>query len=421
MRIVVHDYAGHPFQVQLSRELARRGNHILHLHFESFPTPKGPLRARGDDPPQLNIEGIRFPGGFCKYGNFLLRRSQEIRYGKLAAQRIAAFRPDAVISANTPLDAQVRIQRTVRRLGASFTFWLQDLYSVGIESCLRKSRVPLAPVIGAWYRNLERNMLRASDAVIPVSRDFCATLDRWVIDPARIQTIENWAPVDELPTRPQANIWSRAAGLAGKFVFLYSGTLGMKHDPGVLVDLAESMRHRPEVVVAVVSEGLGAEWLRRNAEWRGLSNLRVLPLQPWELMSHVFASASVLVTLLDEAAGEFSVPSKVLSYLCAGRPLLAAVPSRNAAARIVAKTPAGLLVSPNDTPAFLAAAEELYRDPALRERFAENARALAESSFRIGPVASCFETVLAAAAAASKAPAATAKPLSAAPLPRGSH
>ena len=41
LRVVVHDYVGHPFQVQLSRELARRGMDVLHLHCGSFRTGKG--------------------------------------------------------------------------------------------------------------------------------------------------------------------------------------------------------------------------------------------------------------------------------------------------------------------------------------------------------------------------------------------
>ena len=70
--------------------------------------------------------------------------------------------------------------------------------------------------------------------------------------------IENWAPVDELPARPRENEWARRHGLDGKPVLLYSGTLGLKHDPGLLHRLAEAL---PEVAVVVASEGLGADWL----------------------------------------------------------------------------------------------------------------------------------------------------------------
>ena len=42
-------------------------------------------------------------------------------------------------------------------------------------------------------------------------------------------------------------------------------------------------------------------------------------------------------------AGAFSVPSKTLTYLCAARPILAAVPPQNAAAHLVTSR-AGALV-----------------------------------------------------------------------------
>jgi len=88
MRIVVHDYSGHPFQVQLSRELARRGHEVVHLHCESFLTGKGSLRALPDDPPTLAIEPISLGEPFAKY-SFRKRLLQERRYGRDLADRVA--------------------------------------------------------------------------------------------------------------------------------------------------------------------------------------------------------------------------------------------------------------------------------------------------------------------------------------------
>ena len=50
MRILVHDYSGHPFQVELSRELARRGHEVTHSYCEAYVSGKGHLerRARRD-------------------------------------------------------------------------------------------------------------------------------------------------------------------------------------------------------------------------------------------------------------------------------------------------------------------------------------------------------------------------------------
>ena len=75
LKIVVHDYAGHPFQVQLSRELASRGHLVSHLYAASIQTPRGALTRRDDDPTGLEIEGISVSEPFQKQG-FVSPRSR---------------------------------------------------------------------------------------------------------------------------------------------------------------------------------------------------------------------------------------------------------------------------------------------------------------------------------------------------------
>ena len=387
MRIVVHDYSGHPFQVQLSRELARMGNEVLHLHFASFQTPKGPVQLRPGDPAGLTIEGICLSEPFCKYGNFIRRRRQEVCYGHMAARRMIEFQPDVVLSANTPLDAQSVLQNEAKRAGARFVFWLQDVYSEGIATFLRKRKFPGAAAIGSWYRALEGRLLRSSDAVVAISHDFLPSLAAWKVDSRRVRCIENWAPVDELPSLPQDNLWSRQQGLAGRFVYLYAGTLGLKHEPQLLIDLAQSLAPGGDAVVAVVSGD--ASRLPQNEP-----NLVLYPSQPWERMPEVLASGSVLVALLDSDSGAFSVPSKVLSYLCAERPLLLSVPERNAAARVVLKNRAGLVVPPENPLALATGAHRLAADARLCAAMAIRGRAYAERAFDIARIAEQFLPVL---------------------------
>ena len=65
--------------------------------------------------------------------------------------------------------------------------------------------------------------------------------------------------------------------------------------------------------------------------------------------------------ILDADAGAFCVPSKVLSYMCAGRAVLGAMPRQNLAARVVVDQNAGRVVEPDDVAGFRAAAIELAR------------------------------------------------------------
>jgi glycosyltransferase involved in cell wall biosynthesis len=224
-----------------------------------------------------------------------------------------------------------------------------------------------------------------------ISEDFLPLLRRWGVDEARTTVIENWAPLDELPVLAHANQWAREQGLADRFVFLYSGTLGFKHDPSLLLELARWAAVN-ESVVAVVSEGSGAEWLAR--EGAGEPALTLLPYQPYDRLPEVLASADVLVALLEPDAGAFSVPSKVLTYLCAARPLLVSVARDNLASRVVERSGGGLVVPPKDPEALIAAASTLHGDDGLCAELGRRARSYAEATFDLERIADRFEQVL---------------------------
>jgi glycosyltransferase involved in cell wall biosynthesis len=398
MRILVHDYSGHPFQVQLSRALAARGHEVRHIHCASFNTGKGALARTDADPAGFDVESIDLGKAFERY-NLATRLRQEVAYGGAFAARAAAFRPDVVLSSNDPLFAKWRAAMWCARAGVPWVFWLQDVYSIAMGNYARE-KVPLAgPAIGRSFEVVERRLSRRSASVVAITDDFRPLLREWGVPDDRIAVIENWAPLTELAPAPRHNAWSAEHDLDGARVVLYSGTLGLKHDPSMLSELARRVRSLDgDVRVVVVSEGIGADWLIRERERSGVDNLLVLPYQPWERMGEMLGTADVLVSILEKDAGVFSVPSKVLTYLCAGRAMLGAIPAENLAARTIERAGAGVVVAPDHVDAFCAAAMDLLRDDARRAAYGAGARAYAEQAFDIGRITDSFEQVLEAAA-----------------------
>jgi colanic acid biosynthesis glycosyl transferase WcaI len=390
MRVVVHDYVGYAFPAQLARELARRGHDVLFLHCSSFVAGKGLLERTEGDPPNLAFDAVGLDGSFAKY-DIRRRIAHERQTGSQLARRVAAFRPEVVLSSDAPLIVQSRLQRATRALGGRFVFWQQDLFSAAARHVLgRRSRL-LGVAAGQAVGAFEGSLLRRSDVVVVISEDFLPQLRRRHVDDERVAVIENWAPLDELPVLPRDNAWSREQRLDGQFTFVYSGTLGFKHDPSLLLELARWAADAGAVVV-VVSSGAGADWLAR--EGANEPALRLLPYQPHERLPEVLASADVLVALLESDAGSFSVPSKVLTYLCAERPLLVSVPRENLAARVVERSGGGVLVPPQDKQALVAAAAALRTDAELRGELGRRARSYAESAFDLAAIAERFEAVL---------------------------
>jgi len=393
MRILVNDYAGHPFELQLSRELARRGHTVLHTYFAAFQTPKGSVNDAFGNQGQLTIKGILIDTGFSPQ-SVLSRRSADRAFGRKLCEQVIRFQPDVVISANTPLDAQRLLMSQTRKQGAKFIFWMQDLLSLAIKFVLQKKGVPFPALAGKLYSRLEQQLLRKSDAVICIAPEFRQTLRKWGIAEEKMFVIENWAPLEEISPLPRQTAFSREHDLDGMFCFMYSGTLGTKHKPELLLQLAQHFGNRRDVMTVVIAQGAGADWLRANKSQAPANSLMVLPFQPYDRHAEILASSDVLITLLDSDCGAFSVPSKLLAYMCAKRPMLLAAPAENLASRIVRRADAGIATSAN-TEDFLEAADQLLSDKRGLLRYSANGRAYAERNFRIDSICDEFLDVIA--------------------------
>lgn len=389
-RILVHDFAGHPFQVDLSRAFARRGHQVLHVYCESYTSGKGRFDV-GADEPGLSITALRVGQEFARYSP-ARRVSQELAYGRAFTQLAGEFQPDVVLACNVPLLAQGVAARWCQRHDVPWVFWVQDLYSVAAAAEAENRAGRLGRVVGRGFERLERSLVRKAARVVPITEDFRPQLGEWGVDPAHCSVIENWAPLAELPQRSRENDWRQAQGLGDRFVFLYSGTLGLKHRPELLFELAA--QHVGDADVVVISEGRGEARLREMLLAQPLPNLRLLPFQPFTDYPDIIAAADVLVALLEPTAGKFSVPSKVLSYLCAGRPILGAIPPENLAARTIERAGAGLVVPPSDEEALLLAAKRLVNEPGLRSEAGHRGRAYAEAAFDTETITDRFLDVI---------------------------
>ena len=393
MRIFVNEFCGHPFQIQLSRELAIRGHEVEHVYFSgNTTTPKGAVEDMGLSE-NLNICGLNIQREFEKH-SIRSRRAADIEYGNVVAEAVNRFRPDVVLSANMPLDGQKILLKATKKQNAKFIYWLQDVYSMAVRFVLARRQKLLAEIGGTYYEFMEKKLLHQSDSVVCISDSFVDYVKGWGIDENKIHLIENWSPLDEITPTSKDNAWARENGLTDRFCFMYSGTLGMKHRPELLLSLAKHLAITNEAILVVNAAGAGAEWLHEHTKDISPDVFRLQPFQPYERLSEVMGTADVLIALLDSDAGKFAVPSKTLTYLCAARPILMAAPSVNQAAKIIRNAKAGLVVSPNSPREFVAAARELMERPDERLSHAQHARAYAERHFNIGYIADRFLSLI---------------------------
>lgn len=150
-----------------------------------------------------------------------------------------------------------------------------------------------------------------------------------------------------------------------------------------------------DVEMTIVSQGVAADDLTQMAADEPDLAMRVLPFQAAEVLPHVLGSADVLVALLEPDATRFSIPSKVLTYMAAGRPILGLMPTDNPAAEDITAT-GGFVDAPTAAGANAAAhwLAELAGHPDAVQEIGERARKVAEQKFDVAAVTREFEGIM---------------------------
>lgn len=390
MRIAIHDYAGFPFPFELSRALSRRGHNVLHLFTQSSGGPKAAFGESGKG--GLDLACIAAQA--VEKDHFFKRWRQERRYGSFAVAELENWRPDFLISANTPIEAQKEILGWAEKKKVSSIFWLHDLLSIAAHSIL-SSVNPIFGWFAFYYLNwLEIQSLNKATHIVSITDDFSLFLNRWYIAPEKVSVIPNWGPIEQIPVLPRDNFFSRSHGLNGKFVLLYAGTLGKKQNIHLVADIAAKLSTNDDFRFVVATDDRGHQLLNQALVQTDSSNLIRLPLQPSDQYPYLLASADAALVTLKPSASRYCVPSKLWSIYCAQRPSIVAVDRRNLSARITTRTHSGIVVPPGSTEKVIAALERLKANPSVRFDMGKNARNYAEHHFPIGHIADAFESII---------------------------
>lgn len=398
MKILLHDYAGHAFTAQLARALAMLGHAVIYASFGAFETPKGRTGPAAGDPATFRAIDIGISAPFNK-DNLLKRWGQQIEYAKNVRQLVLKERPDVVMSSNSPVEVQDSLINACHTVGAGFVFWVQDIHAEAIERVLVKKNRWLGEIAGRYYRRKEAKILTRSEAVIVISDAFREVFSspRWGMDVSQMRVIENWATLDDIPLLARNNDWAKA-NLGARPRIIYSGTLARKHNPDLLLELARQC----DADIYLFSQGSAAAYVGNRAKAEGLENLFVRPWVSVEDLPKMLASADILFAVIEDDAGVFSVPSKVLTYLAAGKPILASIPRENLSARNILREKAGFVSEPTDEAGLVANARALLANDDLRAQMGKNGRAFAERAFNIQKITAQFAAILENAASATE-------------------
>lgn len=211
---------------------------------------------------------------------------------------------------------------------------------------------------------------------------------------SRIDVIHNWADGNSIrPLAEASNPFVAEHGLSESFVVLFSGNLGLVNEFTTVLEAARLLGGRSDIVFLFVGEGARQAEIREFGKQHGLTNVRLLPYQPREMLRYSLAAGhALLVTLADGLAG-LSEPSKAYAIMAAARPLLFVGDPRCDTARIISEYRCGAVVATGDSRRLAEVITEWYSDRSKLEECGSAARALFEDRFdRAHAVSAYLET-----------------------------
>jgi len=135
--------------------------------------------------------------------------------------------------------------------------------------------------------------------------------------------------------------------LESSFCVVFAGNIGKAQSVDTIVKAAEQFKDITNLKIVLVGSGSKCEWIKKQVCDHKMNNLVLTGQYPSLLMPLIFSKASaLLVTLKRDEIFSYTIPSKVQSYLAAGKPIIAAL--NGAGAKIIQEARAGLTCPAED-------------------------------------------------------------------------
>jgi colanic acid biosynthesis glycosyl transferase WcaI len=285
---------------------------------------------------------------------------------------------DVIYCSSPPPMAVVAAYALSKLKGVPYVLKLTDLASdAAIATGIVKSGIKLRVA-----RAIERFIYDRASRIACLCEGFVSKLEEQGVDPNKLHLIPDWADTESVRPLPGVSPFRDASGIGeDQFLVLHTGNMGKKQDLLNVVRAAELSHSEPNLVWMLVGEGEERQMLAEQVHSRQMENLKLLPLQPVELLQQVYSAADALILNQKASVKDAVIPSKLLTYMAAGRPIIAAVNEESEAARHIRASGCGLIVQPENPKALIDGVALLRGNPSLRLELGANGRKYALEHF----------------------------------------
>lgn len=301
-----------------------------------------------------DVEGIhvsRLLRYVPKYPTSIKRVFHELSFALHALSRALFIKTDCIICISPPLLLgffAVFISWLKRK---PLWFYVQDIQP---DAAIRLGMLKNKPLLYA-LKFIEKFIYRFSTKVLVLCEEMADNISEKGVPSEKLEVVPLAVDTKEFKDYrnrdPKTSEFRKKHNLKEKFLVVYSGNLGVKQEPQILVETAELLNEQKDVFIALVGDGAQRESVRELISQKKLKNVELYPLVERADFADLLSSADILVCTMREEVSSFSVPSKVYSYLAAQKPVIVSAAKESAAAGLIIKNDLGYLIEPGSASA----------------------------------------------------------------------
>ena len=200
----------------------------------------------------------------------------------------------AMLIVSTPpiQGAMAAIVKKIRKIPLVYN--LQDVFPDSLVASGLASKGGLLWKIG---RKIEDFTYKNSDIIIVVSQDIKQNILKKGVPEYKIRLIYNWVDSNRIyPIQKKNNPLFFKFNLdTNKFYVVYAGNLGLSQNINILLEAAQKLQSNNNIVFLLFGSGGIEENIKSEIHRLNISNLKLFPLQPYELVPYVYSIGDVCI------------------------------------------------------------------------------------------------------------------------------
>jgi glycosyltransferase involved in cell wall biosynthesis len=274
---------------------------------------------------------------------------------------------------STELINNIHIRRLALPKETSKPFWrLINAIHMGIwillKSIWKKYDVIIAttipPILGGFFSAIASKLTKSNfiyycmdlnPEIGQVSKDFSNNIlfklllkiDDWSCQKARLVLVHSKDMLKTLRARPNGskynidlvnnfspitlikkNNFNLQTKLKKKLTIIYAGNIGRFQGLETMVDAMADLVHRQDIIFIIIGDGVAKKSLVEKVRETG-ANVEFFDYQPIEYVKYMIQKADICLVSLIPKIYKYSYPSKIMTYLEQGRPIICSVEKKS--------------------------------------------------------------------------------------------